>query len=60
MRLDFTTQELDLVTEIMQLHQETLLRDISRADHRDYKQMLRARLELLENVLDKLKVQQAA
>ena len=60
MRLDFTTQELDLVTEIMQLHQETLLRDISRADHREYKQMLRARLELLECVLDKLKVEQAA
>jgi hypothetical protein len=60
MRLEFTDQELDLVSEVMQLHQETLLRDIARADHRDYRQMLRARLQLVENVLGKLKLVQAA
>lgn len=60
MRIEFTDQELDLVNEVMQLHQETLLRDIARADHRDYKQMLRARLQVLESILGKLKVAEAA
>lgn len=60
MRVEFTDQELDLVSEVMQLHQETLLRDIARADHREYRQMLRARLQLVENVLGKLKLVQAA
>ncbi len=60
MRIELTDQELDLVNEVMQLHQETLLRDIARTDHRDYKQMLRVRLQVLENVLGKLKMVQAA
>lgn len=60
MRVEFTDQELDLVSEVMQLQQETLLRDIARADHRDYRQMLRTRLQLVENVLGKLKLVQAA
>ena len=60
MRIEFTDQELDLVDEVMQLHQETLLRDIARADHRDYKQMLRGRLQVVESILGKLKVVQAA
>ena len=60
MRIDFTDQEMDLVNEVMQLHQETLLRDIARADHRDYKRMLRERLQVLEGILGKLKVVQAA
>ncbi|MGE5114567.1 MAG: hypothetical protein ACM3JB_27210 [Acidobacteriaceae bacterium] len=60
MRIELTDQELDLVSEVIQLHQETLLRDIARADHRDYKQMLRARLQLVEDLLGKLKLAQAA
>ena len=60
MKIDLTDQELDLTYEVMQMHQETLLRDISRADHRDYKQMLRDRLKVLEAILDKLKLRQAA
>jgi hypothetical protein len=60
MRIEFTDQELDLVGEVMQLHQETLLRDIARTDHRDYRQMLRGRLQAVESILGKLKVVQAA
>jgi hypothetical protein len=60
MRIELTDQELDLVSEVMQLHQETLLRDIARADHRDYRQMLRARLQVVESVLGKLKLVEAA
>ncbi|MDT8068455.1 MAG: hypothetical protein ROO76_09860 [Terriglobia bacterium] len=60
MRIELTDQELDLVNEVMQLHQETLLRDIARTDHRDYKQMLRGRLQVVESILGKLKFAQAA
>jgi hypothetical protein len=60
MKCEFSPEELELVTEIMQVHQETLIRDISRSDHRDYKQMLRGRLKILEGVLEKLKLKQAA
>lgn len=60
MRIEFTDQEIDLLDEVMQQHQETLLRDIARADHRDYKQMLRARLTIVEGILEKLKVAEAA
>lgn len=60
MRIEFTDQEMDLLNEVMQLHQDTLLRDIARADHRDYKQMLRGRLQVAETILGKLKVVQSA
>ncbi len=60
MRLEFTDQELDLLSDVMQLHQETLLRDIARADHRDYRQMLRGRLQVVEGILGKLQVARAA
>lgn len=60
MKCEFSPEELELVTEIMQIHQETLIRDISRSDHRDYKKMLRDRLKVLEEVLDRLKLKQAA
>jgi hypothetical protein len=60
MRIELTDQELDLVNEVKQLHQETLLRDIARTDHRDYKQMLRGRLQVVESILGKLKFAQAA
>lgn len=60
MRIEFTDQELDLLSEVMQLHQETLLRDIARTDHRDYRQMLKGRLQVVEGILGKLKVVQAA
>lgn len=55
MTIEFTDQEIDLLIEVMQTHQITLLRDIARADHRDYKQMLRGRLQEVENILGKVK-----
>lgn len=60
MRVEFTDQEIDLVNEVMQLHQDTLLRDIARADHRDYKQMLRGRLQVVESILGKVKLVRVA
>ncbi len=60
MRVELTDQEVDLVSEVMQSHQEMLLRDIARTDHREYKQMLRGRLQVVENILGKIKVAQAA
>lgn len=60
MTCEFTPEETELIAELLELHQATLLRDIARADHRDYKEMLRTRLKLLEGLQGKVKVTQVA
>jgi vacuolar-type H+-ATPase subunit E/Vma4 len=54
MNLTLTTEEEELLRELLSEHQRELFREISRADHRDFKHNLQRQERLLESVLSKL------
>ncbi|MBZ5566364.1 MAG: hypothetical protein LAN64_00790 [Acidobacteriia bacterium] len=54
MEMHITAQEQELLAEVLRQHQRELLREISHADHHDFKLALRARARLLEELLKKL------
>jgi len=60
MNLILNSQEEELLREILNEHQAALLREISRADHRDFRHELQQKEEVLESLLTKLKSPQMA
>ncbi len=50
-------EEREFVFELLEERQRTLLREISRADHHDFKVALQNKERLLESVLSRLGVQ---
>jgi len=54
MELIFSPEEHALVTEILEEHHRELLREICRAEHREFKALLRRREELVQGILNKL------
>jgi len=54
--LELSEQERDLLQEILETHHRTLLREISHADHHEYKAGLKKKAVLLESVLGRLMV----
>jgi hypothetical protein len=60
MNLMLTTEEEELVRVLLTEQQRELLREISRADHRDFKHDLQQKETLLESVLSKLSPAQTA
>ena len=60
MELQLTESELDLLVQILEERQANFLHEIAKTDHHEFKYRLRQRCELLENMLDRLKVQTVA
>ncbi len=56
MQLQLTLAEEELLAEILRRHQRELMLEISHSDHHEFKLRLRARAQLLEDVLEKLGV----
>ncbi len=54
MEITFTPEEYELITEVLEEHHRGLLRELCRAEHREFKAVLRRREELVSGVLDKL------
>ena len=52
--LIFTPEEHELITEILEEHHRELLREICRAEHFEFKAVLRRREEMVQGVLKKL------
>jgi hypothetical protein len=47
MQIDFTPNELQMLTETLAHHNHELGHEIARTDHREFKQMLQAKLDVL-------------
>jgi hypothetical protein len=58
MELTLTTEEWELLLEILGERHSALLREISHTDHREFKLALRRREQLLESVVNRLRVMQ--
>jgi hypothetical protein len=54
--LTLNDEERDLMREILEEHHRRLLREIARADHHDFKVVLREKERILESLLGKLVV----
>ncbi len=55
MEIAITTEEKELLIEILQERRDTFLREISRADNRDFKELLRRKEQLVESLLDRVR-----
>jgi tRNA G26 N,N-dimethylase Trm1 len=60
MELRLTLDERQLLAEILRQHQRELSLEISHTDHHEFKTRLRARAQMLEEVLEKLGASQFA
>lgn len=60
MNCELSSQEWELVNDVLMQHQDVLLRDISKTDHYEYRKMLKSRLETLQGILEKLSLNKAA
>lgn len=54
MEVTLSLEEHELVVEILEEHHRELLREICRAEHREFKAVLRRREEVVQGVLNKL------
>jgi hypothetical protein len=59
MEICITDEEYALMAEILQERHMALLREISRTDHFEFRQMLKKRNAVLERLLEKLGVTEA-
>ncbi len=55
MEVTLTNEEKELLVEILQERRDTFLREISRADNRDFKDLLRRKERLLEGLLSRVR-----
>jgi hypothetical protein len=60
MQIELTEAEQELLREVLQAERDRLLVEIRHTDHRDYKESLLKREELLEGLLSRLASQQVA
>lgn len=56
MEITLTGQEEELIRTILDEHYRELLREIAKADHRDFRMDLREKAKRLESILSKLRV----
>lgn len=56
MELHINSEEGKLLAEILHRYQRELLLEISHADHREFKEALRRRAQMLEGLLEKVVV----
>lgn len=55
MEIAITTEEKELLIEILQERRDAFLREISRADNRSFKRLLRRKEQLLESLLSRVR-----
>ncbi len=55
MEVTLTNEEKQLLLEILQERRDTFLREISRADNREFKELLRRKERLLEGLLSRVR-----
>ncbi len=55
MEVTLTTEEKQLLLEILQERRDTFLREISRTDSREFKDLLRRKERLLEGLLSRVR-----
>ncbi len=55
MEVTLTNEEKQLLLEILQERRDTFLREISRADNRDFRDLLRRKERLLEGLLSRVR-----
>ena len=60
MEVLLTPEEKELVVEVLQENHRTLLKEIFRTHHHEYRDALRKRERLLEKVLSKLEAKETA
>lgn len=58
MDIHLSDQEYALMTEILQERHSALMREIAHTDQREFKQMLKKRMDVLEWIMEKLGVGQ--
>ncbi len=56
MEITITMEEKELLLEILQERRDSFLREISRADNRDFKRLLRRKEQLLESLLSRVRI----
>ncbi|MDP4210389.1 MAG: hypothetical protein Q8928_16380 [Bacteroidota bacterium] len=56
MTLEINTQETELLTTVLEKEEKILLIEINRANHREFKDLLKERLKILNALIEKLKV----
>ncbi len=56
MEITITTEEKELLLEILRERRDAFLREISHADNRDFKCLLRRKEQLLESLLNRVRV----
>lgn len=54
MNIDLTESEHELLSELLEEKQTRMIQEIDHTDTRDFKQMLRTKLEVLESLKQKL------
>lgn len=54
--LEINTQEIELLTTVLEKEEKILLIEINRANHREFKDLLKERLRILTALIEKLKV----
>ena len=54
MRLEITDKEQQLLLELIEQKQKQFIQELDHTDSRDYKALLRGRLEILEGLLAKV------
>ena len=59
MLLELTKEEYDLLLEILSEHHRTLVMEISRTDHHDFKRVLRKKEDLLDAIFSRLHSREA-
>ena len=59
MEIDFSSEEQALLTEILEERRDAFLREINRTDNRDFKKLLRTKLQVLELLLDRIRTRSA-
>ncbi len=60
MEILLTREEKELVVEVLQERHRTLLKEIFRTHHHEYRDALRKREKLLERILNKLEAKETA
>ncbi len=60
MELKLSAQEQEFLIDILEEHYLHLQREISRTDHREFKQKLRDHEALIESILDRLRTMSVA
>jgi len=60
MELTLTSEEAELLLEVLEEHHRQFIREIARARHHEFKSALQSKEKMIESLVDKLKAAQPA